>query len=217
MIYVYDIILNWTDSDKVYEFFEWETNDDIEHIKRIPLFKVDFYKMDVLLNYECKINNNFLKTIDNLTEIYGLSSVETIQYSALFTDGNRVIAAEFDKMGTVICRSRLLLDEEEEVIMLSNKLNFYEIDIEKLSKREFDEYLTRYEVKMKKILEKEINDSYKKKKIDKLKYLYLECFEKDSDDIEEIHTKLLTSIEKDNDFNHSKLYEVVKLSYQNKN
>lgn len=216
MIYVYDIILNWTDSDKVYEFFEWESNDDLEHIKRIPLFKIDFDKFSELFTYEIKINSEFLEKIENLTEVYGISTIEKIKYSALFTDGTRVMAIEFDEKGKIICRSRLLLDEEEEVIMLSNKLNCCQVDIERLRKREFDEFLTRQEVIMKKILEKEINNSYEKKNFDKLKYLYLECFEKESDDIDEIYNKLLKSIEKDEHYNHNKLYEVVKLSYQNK-
>ena len=216
MIYVYDIILNWTDSDRVYEFFEWETNDDLEHIKKIPLFKVPFNKFSEFLNYEFKINNDFLQKIENLTEIYGVSTVEKIKYASLFTDGARAIAIEFDETGKAIYRSKLLLDEEEEITIISNKLHCEKVAIEQLRKREFDEYLTRQEVKMKQILEKEINDSYEKKKIDKLKYLYLECFEKESDDLEEMHNRLLASIEKDKNYNHNKLYEVIRLSYQNK-
>lgn len=216
MIYVYDIILNWTDSDRVYEFFEWEINDDLEHIKKIPLFKVDSTKFSELLDYEFKINNEFLEKIENLTEIYGISTIEKIKYSTLFTDGVRVMAIEFDAEGKVIYRSRLLLDEEEEVMILSNKLNYYELDIEKLRKRDFDEFSTRQEIKIKKVLEKEITDSYEKKNLEKLKYLYLECFDVESEDIDEIYNKLLTSIKKEENYTHNKLYEVVKLSYQNK-
>lgn len=216
MIYVYDIILNWTDNDKVYEFFEWENNDDLEHIKRIPLFKINFNKFSELLNYEFKVNNEFLEKIENLTEIYGISTIEKIKYSTLFTDGARVVAIEFDDNGKVIYRSKLLLDEEEEVMIISNKLSCYEMDIEKLRKREFDEFSTRQETIMKKVLQKEIHDSYKNKNFDKLKYLYLECFDRESNNIDEIYNRLLTSIEKKEDYNHKKLYEVVKLSYQNK-
>lgn len=216
MIYVYDIILNWTDSDRVYEFFEWEINDDLEHIKKIPLFKVDSTKFSELLDYEFKINNEFLEKIENLTEIYGISTIEKIKYSTLFTDGVRVMAIEFDAEGKVIYRSRLLLDEEEEVMILSNKLNYYELNIEKLRKRDFDEFSTRQEIKIKKVLEKEITDSYEKKNLEKLKYLYLECFDVESEDIDEIYNKLLTSIKKEENYTHNKLYEVVKLSYHNK-
>ena len=63
MIYVYDIILNWTDEDKIYEFFEWELNDDLEHIKKIPLFKIDSNTFDDILNYEVKTNDIFLNKI----------------------------------------------------------------------------------------------------------------------------------------------------------
>ena len=40
MIYVYDILLNWFEEKKNIEFFEWDPKDELEHIKRIPLFRV---------------------------------------------------------------------------------------------------------------------------------------------------------------------------------
>ena len=39
MIYVYDILLNWN-KEVAYDFFEWEKTDKLDHIKKIPLFKV---------------------------------------------------------------------------------------------------------------------------------------------------------------------------------
>ena len=39
MVYIYDLILNWC-RDRKYEFFEWKENDEIEYIKKIPVFKV---------------------------------------------------------------------------------------------------------------------------------------------------------------------------------
>lgn len=216
MIYVYDIILNWTDNNKVYEFFEWELNDEFEHIKKIPLFKVDFNVYNELLNYEIKVDANFLDKIDNLTEVYDVARTTKIKYAALFTDGTRALALEFDEHGNLIYRSSMLLDEENEAVMLSNKLNCYDINFEKGEKRYYDLFTTRLENEMKKILTVEIKDIYKKNNFDKLKYLYFELFGNEIDDGEEAYKKLLYSIEQGINSNHTKLYEVVKLSYQNK-
>lgn len=217
MIYVYDMILNWTDGDKVYEFFEWELNDEIEHIKRIPMFKVNSHTFDELFDYEVIVDNSFLSKINNLTEKYTNSNVDKIKYAAILTDGLRTLAIEFDDKGHSIYRSRLLLDEEQEVIILSNKLLEYDINIQKINKRNYNIFATRFEEDIKKLITAEVNDSYKKGNFDKLKYLYFEFFGKEQDDIDVIYKSLLTSIDKEINYNHNKLYEVIKLSYQNKN
>lgn len=216
MIYVYDIILNWTDEDKVYEFFEWELNDDLEHIKRIPLFKIDSKKFDELLNYEVQVEDEFLKKIYNLTEIYTSEAIEKNAYTVLFTDSIRAIAIEFNEKGESIYRSKMLLDEEQDVQILSSKLLEYKLNIIKGRKRSWNCFSTRMESEIKRILTVEINDSYKNGNFDKLKYLYFECFGKEQEDIDMAYKKLLDSINKEINYNHSKLYEVIKLSYQNK-
>jgi len=216
MIYVYDMILNWTDEDKVYEFFEWEQNDAIEHIKRIPLFKVKTNIFDEMLNYDFKVEESFLNKIYNLSEKYASNCVEKILYASVFTDGIRAIAIEFNAEGESIYRSRLLLDEEQDVTIISNKLLEYKLDIIKGRKRTREEFTTRLEHDIKKILTIEINDSYKKRNFDKLKYLYFELFDKEQNDIDIAYRKILQSIDKELNCNHNKLYEVIKLSYQNK-
>jgi len=216
MIYVYDMILNWIDGDKVYEFFEWELSDNIEHIKRIPLFKVDTKLFDEISCYDFEVDQDFLSKIYNLTEQYTNDKIEKIKYATIFTDGVRATAIEFDDNGLSTFRSRLLLDEEQDVIILSNKLSCYELNIVEKRKKNDDMFTTRLEQNIKKMLTIEINDTYKKGNFDKLKYLYFEFFGKEQDDMDVMHKNLLSSIEKEINYNHNKLYEVIKLSYQNK-
>jgi len=213
MIYVYDIILNWNDNDKVYEFFEWEINDELEHIKKIPLFKIESNLFDEIFQYEFAVDDLFLNKIYNLTESY---SNEKIEYACLFTDGVRALAIEFDNKGNSIYRSRLLIDEEQDITILSSKLFNHDIQIQKSKKRNLDYSTTRLENEIRKILTIEIKDSYKKGNFDKLKYLYFECFGKEQNDTEVAYKKLLDSIDKEINYNHNKLYDVVKLSYQKK-
>lgn len=216
MIYVYDMILNWSDQNRIYEFFEWELNDEIEHIKRIPLLKVSSTNLDELFNYEVKVSTEFLKQIYNLTEKYTDNSIEKIEYASILTDGMRAFAVEFDSLGNAIYKSRLLLDEEQEVIILSNKLFEFDIIYEKGILKNKIKYTTRLEEDIKRIITVEINESYKKGNFDKLKYLYFEFFGQEQDDIDLVYNKLLSSIDKEINHNHNKLYEVIKLSYQNK-
>ena len=217
MIYVYDMILNWTDGDKVYEFFEWDLNDEIEHIKRIPMFKIENKFFDDILIYDFKVDKEFLNKIFQLGEKYTSAGIEKIPYASILTDGIRAIAIEFNEEGESIYRSRLLLDEEQDVIMLSNKLVEYKLNIIKGKRKNMEMFITRLEHDIKRLLTIEIQDSYKKGNFDKLKYLYFEFFGREQEDIDIAYKKLLESIDKEINYNHNKLYEVIKLSYQNKN
>ena len=40
MIYIYDILLNFCDLNELYDFYEWNPNDNIENIKRIKMVHV---------------------------------------------------------------------------------------------------------------------------------------------------------------------------------
>ena len=213
MIYIYDIILNWTDNDKVYEFFEWEQNDDVEHIKKIPLFKIGKDVFDEIIKYDFVVEKNFLDKIYNFTQTY---TADKINYACLFTDGARVLAIEFDDEGTTNYRSRLFIDEEQDITVLSSKLLNYDLKIKKIRERKNDYSSTRLEQEIKKVLTMDIKSSYKKGNFDKLKYLYFEYFGKEQEDIEVVYQKLLESIDQEIIYNHNKLYEVIKLSYQGK-
>ena len=63
MINVYDILFNLIDSERVYEFFEWNNKDDIEHIKKIPLIKVSSHFLDDCINNNIIVDKLFLEKI----------------------------------------------------------------------------------------------------------------------------------------------------------
>ena len=65
MIYIYDILLNFNTS--LIEFFEWEENDLIKYIKKIPIYKVSDDFLYNLVNNEIKIESNFLNNIKDKT------------------------------------------------------------------------------------------------------------------------------------------------------
>ena len=131
MVYIYDILLNFCDNDFVYDFFEWSNDDDIENIKRIKLIHVSMNVFEELLNNECKIDSNFITKIYRTCEIYQSKRVKVLDYAFLVSDGSRVIALELNNNGNTIYKSKLLLDEEDEIAMIAGNLEITNLEYEK--------------------------------------------------------------------------------------
>ena len=58
MNYVYDILLNF--NEKFYDFYDWNVRDLIDHMRKIPIFKVSKNVLEDFLNYDIKIEKEFL-------------------------------------------------------------------------------------------------------------------------------------------------------------
>ncbi len=203
MIYIYDILLNFS-KDKIFEFYEWEKEDKIEHVKKIKLLKVDSKVMDDFINYKVTIIDEKKEEIKNGMELFKNKQVKR---AMLFTDGYRVLALLFNENFKCIEKSRLLLEEELDVLDISEKLNAINIIYKKTGKKE-EVFLTRHEWEVKSYLEKEVNKAYKKKDMDKLKYIYMEYFNEECMDIEKIFDRLKNSLEEINE-KHIKLFDML--------
>ena len=46
MMYIYDLLLNFQDKERLVEFFEWSKQDVLEHVKKIPIVRVPSIDMD---------------------------------------------------------------------------------------------------------------------------------------------------------------------------
>ena len=200
MVNIYDILINWNDIDKLYDFYEWESNDEFTHIKKIPLIKIKEQDYNNILNNDIKVNKEFLNLIKNKTEIYNKKQPNL--YSTLFTDGIRAFAIKFNGSGRSIYKSNLLLDSN--------------IDYKIIKKISQNLYETRFEYQIRVFIEKELDKMYKRKEIDKLQYLYIEYFNTQKDNIEVIYSDLKESLKSEINYNHTKLYELLKLSHTKK-
>ena len=211
MIYVYDILINFIDNNRIYEVFEWNKNDEIKHMKRIPLFLVDYSFIDNLINNDVIISKEFLEVIKDKSLLF---SGEKIKYAVLFTEGNRVYAFLFNEDGKVKYYSTLLLDEEDEVLELSLQLNKYEIDY-KVNKRENKKsYLTRYDEKIRNYIIKDLKYTYNNKNYSKLKYLYRECFGDDESTNKEKYERIISSLDNVYSPVRNKINYILKLAYK---
>lgn len=211
MTYIYDLLLNFTDDERILEFFEWNEKDEIINIKKIPLIRVSNKTMKDFINKKVKVTEELLLEIKNKTTTY--SKTEDLEYSLLISDLNKVIAIEFNKKGEVLSRSSLLLDEEDEVLEEVEYLEIQPIKYKVISTYKTNYTLTRLEQKKKKYLLKEMDTLYQENNISKLTLLYEEIFPKDELSLYDKYLKLKEDIEDNYSNNHNKLYDIVRLTY----
>ena len=212
MIYTYDILLNWTKNLQLIEFYEWNLEDDLEHIKKIPIFRVSDKVIKDLLTSKLKIDISFLSKIKNKAEGYFHNDIDIIDYAVIVSNNKKAIALELNNKGEVLYKSAMLLDEEEEVLDIVEELEKIDLKYEVLDRSKEELYLTRREKEIKDFLLKELKKIKSNKEISKLNYLYEEFFSKDNLDFATRIDKLKLEIEKDyNDF-HNKLYSLLKLT-----
>ena len=124
------------------------------------------------------------------------------------------MALMLDSELKIIKYSSLLLDEEEEVNEISSRVPLIKLEYNIIEKNQEND-LTRNELKVLNYIEKDLHNSYKKKDLNKLKYLYYEYFNKENDSIEDIYQALLDTL---NNYNnkHNNLYKLIKLSCSTK-
>lgn len=201
MNYIYDILLNF--NDEIYDFYEWNNNDEITHIRKIPIIKTNSLHMKNIKNNYVELEEEFLSTIKNKTEIFSGRTIKNIEYAFLISDGIEVIGLNIKN--NKIRYSKLLLNEESEVLEVVGRLKENELQYKVLNKKNISEFKTRKEKEMYKYVIKEIKKLKNEENIEKLKYISFECF---SEKIEEnIYENLINKI----DDNYIKLYKIFKL------
>ncbi len=210
MNYYYDLIINLRENNE-YVFYEWLNTDDLLCIKKIPIIKVNSKDMlDILLN-QIKIDEDTLLFIQNKTIIDDTLNSK-LNYSAIFSDGDYAIMLEFKDNGKVIRRSRLLLEDENNVneIVMNTKEKKITYDI--LKKLDFNNEL-RQASSLKNNIRKEINKLYDNKEVIKLKYLFLEWFNYEEQDINKIIKIMNDDLNNELNSIHENIYYLIKLSY----
>ena len=214
MIYVYDLLLNFQDTGRLVEFFEWSDQDVLEHIKKIPLFRINSIDMDNICYGTVKFDSTFLEKIKFKTLLY--KKKKAITYAALFCDLNRAVVVEISKQGEVIAKSCLLLDEEGDVIDNSQDLEVFDVSYKVLQREDNFTFLTRSEEFQQRYLYQELKSLFEQRDVDKLTYLYEEVFGHDDSLFDYKYERLIEGVSKSFDRRYQNLYEVVRLSYSKK-
>lgn len=206
MNYIYDIYLNL--NNILFDFFDWNKNDKIIHVRKIPIFKVNEELLKKIINNSIKVNTDFLKKIYNKTELWNEKG--KIEFCSLFCDYNNIVAIELNEEGISIKKSFLLIDEELEILETVRKLKEIEIEFE-IVKKDKPLIKTRKQIKD----ENFINSELKNIEINKLSYIYYECFGKYENN-KKIIINNIKNLPK-NSKTYKNLYDILKLTSTTKN
>ena len=208
MNYVYDILLNF--HEKFYDFYDWNVRDLIDHMRKIPIFKISKNVLDDFLNYDIQIENTFLDKIQDKTELFFGRKLKNISYAFLLTDGKKVVGFKLKDSKLLI--SDLLLDEEEVALEMVPLLNETKILYSKKNVFHKQNLNTRKEMDLEKKLKQALIYLKNEPNIERLKYIYYECFNKKEEKKENIIKDLEKKLNEDFTNFSKKLYDLLKLT-----
>lgn len=201
MNYIYDIYLNF--NKELFDFFEWNKNDKLIHIKTIPIFKINEQDFKNIITYNIKLKESLFKEISDKATIYNKPSQK--RNYALFCDNTNVLAVEFNNQGKSINKSSLFISDELEILENSFKLKEKNINYEILNKNTII-LKTRKERNQENFIKNELKNIDEKK----LKYIYFECFGKHEKNNKLIINKLL-NLSKESKI-YKNLYDILKIT-----
>lgn len=193
MNYIYDILLNF--DTNLYDFYDWNTTDDITHIRKVPVFKINNKTYRDIKYNKIKVEQNFVTKIKKRCETF--EDRQLIDEVSLFSNGKEAIAIKFEN-GINKYKSLLLLDEEEEIIEVCERMDYSLINYEVIEKNRELLFETKKEYEKKIYLNEEINKLVLQKEEDKLKYIFFECFNKKEEDLFKIVEELKKNINDEN-------------------
>ena len=206
MTYVYDILLQFTDVNTYLNFFEWDNRKLLTHIKKIPLLKISSKQLIEIYQNKIQLNESSWNKLHGKS--YQINKKRL--YAFLVTDGMKVVALAFNQNYILEKRSEVLLEEEEEIIRLSDNLPFTKLDYQILNQTYYTRFLTKKEMMIKSYLQLEFTKSYKNEDINKLTYLYKEYFDCMESNLKKMYEQLLNSLNHVNK-KHEKIYDLLQL------
>ena len=209
MNYYYDVYLNY--QDVYYMFYEWDELDNVEFVKKIPLFHVNSKTIIDFLTKKVKVTEEFLKKIENKTKT---KNNTYLRYCCIVSDGKNSLALEFDEFGISTYKSSLILDDEISINEFIYNVKEGIIDYLALESESIKSE-TRLDERVKKVLRLEIDNMYKSQNYSKLKYIYLEWFGIYLDNYKKMYENMIERIEGKLTEKEYLIYDLIKLSYNN--
>lgn len=179
MDYVYDIVLNF--QNKYYDFYEWQKNDKIINIKRLPIYKIT--------------NKDYLNLKYNDVTI-DVNSLLKPSKMFLVTSGLEVMGLIIDNKGNIIKRSSLIFEESDDI--LNDRDLIKQIDLKyHINHIHKTRLMSRINQTKKQYINNCFQNLDKQKDEYFLKYLYYDIYNLELDDIDKIYNDLITLSKKD--------------------
>ncbi|MCI6001643.1 MAG: hypothetical protein MRZ37_00575 [Tenericutes bacterium] len=206
MNYIYDIVLNF--NSNYYEFYEWNKNDNIINIRKIPTFKVDNQTYYDFKFNDITVKNDFLKLIEDETSIY---LGNTNKYMCIITNSKEAIGVMFNKNGLIIKKSSLIIDEENEVLELAYDIENTRIDYQVNRVCKKMRLVSRSEGEKKKKIINNLNHLFKINNYELIRYIYYDAFLKEEKDVNKIYDELINVINKNETIYINRISSILEL------
>ena len=211
MNYIYDVLLNF--QKEYYDFFDWNTNDNLYHMRKVPIIKVNNTHLKELKNNIIKFDSNLLNLINNKAERFSKNTISKQKYIFIIGNENKCLAIKLNKNGIITHKSSLLPNEQDDIIEILKIQKETNLNYEIIKKQPINHFHTRFELENKKFIIDELDKIYKQNNFQKLNYLCLECFNQTQPTINKAYLKLKQEIQKTNK-NFIKLYNIFKIISQ---
>jgi hypothetical protein len=209
MNYIYDILVNF--QKKYYDFYEWNQDDKITHLRKAPIFKISNNDLNIIKNQRIKFDNTFLKSIYNKTENFKENNINKLKYVCLITSNQETIAIKLNKEGYINEKSSLAIDENEDAIEAMHFQKEIKINYQIINKETQYNFKTRFELENEKFITDELIKIYNQRNYQKLSYICLECFGKPESNINKAFDKIQNEIKKTNE-NYHKIFDFFKMT-----
>ena len=149
MNYAFDVCLNF--NKELYNFYEWNEEDNIIYFLKIPVFKIEEELINDFIKNDVRVDNIFLRKIYNKNQVYFKKN--DLHYSCILVTSNYAIGLNFNEKGFIIGKSYLSLEEETEVIEFAKFIKYSIINYKIIRKNNDKErYLTRKEKEIRKLM-----------------------------------------------------------------
>lgn len=202
MQYYYDVLGNF--SEYILKFYEWESDDDIVNIKKIPFIKISKEDMRVLLSY------GVILEMESIVR----NSKDKTNY-LLFSTGCDALMVELNQDGKIIYYSSLLIEDELEVNELAHNMNTIKLKFKVLDKiKSLSDY--RQGEKAKNLIVHELKKIRDNDNKDECLYYYYEWFHVSTDDYDKAIKKMFLEIKKPFNKDMERIEKLIRLSYKEK-
>lgn len=172
MIFIYDILVNF--NDYLYNFYEWNSNDLVEHIRKIYLLRVSDKTYNDFINYKVILPKEILISIKNKTEVFSYQKLENIKYACVVSNTKDSVALVFNENGEIVESSKISIEEENEINNIALSLSVKKFEYKISNRVNNYSYFTRNERKLLKLINYKINEFKDNKEL--IEYLYYEWF-----------------------------------------
>lgn len=208
MHYYYDVLANLDET--YWEFYEWEQTDNIVPIKKIPLVKVT--ESDIL---------NFLKYQITFEEEWTTKYLEkTILKNKkekgnciLVSSGKNAVILELDRTGKTVSRSRLLIEDENNVNEIVYSIKETKVPY-KIEKKLIQRKELRQAEKEKHLIWIELNTLKETENKIKCSYLYYEWFGEFESSMDKMLEKMQNELKKEYTLKLHDIASLIRISYK---